>query len=75
MGTLPLDTEGMTNAEVSELANAYLDLLRLMVAALEDCQTKYGYFSLSEHGFMITGHPPEELIDAIITKHQEGHKT
>jgi len=62
---LPADLTGMTDAQVRELAEAYIDLLRLMSGALHDCSHGYGFFSWSGRGYDITGHPPIELLRAI----------
>jgi hypothetical protein len=55
----------MTDAEVRELAGAYLHLLRLMTEALEVCETGYGFFGWSGRGFDITGHPPGPLVERL----------
>lgn len=59
------DLEGLSDEQVRELATAYLDLLILMTDALRECETGYGFFSWSGQGFHITGHPPEDLVDAL----------
>ena len=56
---------GMTPEQIKELAEAYIDLLKLMVESLEECETGWGFFSWSGQGFDITGHPPADLISHI----------
>jgi hypothetical protein len=56
------DISEMSEAEVRELAEAYLDLLQSMTGALDECDTTYGFFWWSGRGFKITGHPPEDLV-------------
>lgn len=58
----------LTEAETKELAEAYIDLLRLMSGALHECDTGYGFFSWNGRGFEITGHPPVDLIEHIRDK-------
>ena len=55
----------LAEGEVHELAEAYLDLLKLMVEALEECAIGYGFFSWNGRGFEITGHPPHDLVERL----------
>jgi hypothetical protein len=57
--------EDLTDEQVKEAAAAYIDLIELMNAALQDCNHGYGFFSWSGHGYHISGHPPMELVEKI----------
>lgn len=50
---------------VTELAEAYVDLLRLMTEALYQCNTGTAFFRWNGRGFEITGHPPDDVVKAI----------
>ena len=57
--------EGLTDEQVTELAQAYLDLLALMNNALRECETDWAFFRWNGRGYEITGHPPNEVVNAI----------
>jgi hypothetical protein len=58
--------EGFTPEQVTELAEAYIDLVNTMNEALEVCETGYGFFSWSRSGYEITLYPPPKLVEAIV---------
>ena len=57
--------DGLSPEQVIELAQAYLDLLNLMNEALMACETHWAYFAWNGRGYEVTGHPPQEVVDAI----------
>jgi hypothetical protein len=58
--------EDLTIGQQRELAEAYLDLLTTMNAALDACETGYGFFSWNGKGYAITGHPPHDLVERLV---------
>jgi hypothetical protein len=59
------EVDSLTPEQVKELAEAYLDLIRLMSEALVACETGYGFFSWNGRGYEITGHPPTDLVERL----------
>lgn len=70
--TLPR-IETLTDAQIRDLASAYLDLITKMSEALEACDTGYGFFWWNGRGYQITGHPPTDLVERLRNTTERGN--
>lgn len=51
---------------VMELAEAYIELLGMMVESLHGCTTGVGFYWWNGRGFQITSHPPDVVVNEIM---------
>jgi len=70
--TIPAVSD-LTPEQVHDAAQAYLDLMGLLLGALHECTHGYAFVSRNDSGtgFIISGHVPQDLAAAILAASED----